>query len=113
MATYVDKSLMRRALGAIPLGAIHEPPAQEPEMQEPEMSVVLKRLNHEVDALESVLSDMLRRLDPVLQPPVNNASGPPGVTPVHSPLGNMVHNEAVRIGELSERIADALARLAV
>lgn len=92
------------------LGEIHQP------LAEPEMSVVLKRLNREVDALESVLSDMLRRLDPVLQPPsVNKASQPPVNPTVQSPspLGGMVHNEAERIGQLSERIADALMRLAV
>lgn len=78
------------------------------------MSVVLKRLNCEVDALDSVLSDMLRRLDPVLQPPsVNKASQPPVNPSVQSPLGGMVHNEAERIGQLSERIAEALMRLAV
>ena len=90
------------------LGEIHQP------LAEPEMSVVLKRLNREVDALESVLSDMLRRLDPVLQPPsVNKASQPPVNPTVQSPLGGMVHNEAERIGQLSERIADAFMRLAV
>lgn len=108
MATYAAEQ-PKASVQRTSLGEIHPPLGQEPEM-----SVVLKRLNREVDALESVLSDMLRRLDPVLQPPsVNKASQPPGVTPMHSPLGSMVHNEAVRIGEWSERIAEALTRLAV
>lgn len=111
MSMYAEQQAKagQRTSSLASLGEIHQPLGHEPEM-----SVVLKRLNREVDALESVLSDMLRRLDPVLQPPsVNKASQPPVNPSVQSPLGGMVHNEAERIGQLSERIAEALMRLAV
>jgi len=93
------------------LGEIHQPLGH----QEPEMSCAMKRLNRIVDELDSVVSALVARLDPVLQPPMANPASQsgPGVRAVHSPLGSMVQNESDRIAAIHGRIEEALSRLAV
>lgn len=108
-------SSIHMGVGAIQAASGRSALGEMPAQQEPEMSCAMKRLDRIVEELESVVSGLVARLEPVLQPPMANpvSQSAPGVRAVHSPLGDMVQNESDRIAAIRDRIEEALSRLAV